>query len=287
MAHLRDLTGQRSGKVVPLRYAGNSKWLCECDCGVVKELGVSGLRQGKTQSCGCERTQKTIDRNRLRQPVAPREDLTGKTFERLTVLDADGPQHWKCRCVCGVEKVIQHHNLTRGVTRSCGCLLRDKNSAFRVYENTELRDKVYNDKKRKRRHTDPVYAERIRAICRASGQRTYHTPRGKARAAQKDAQRRACCRIGEISDVQWLRLVEAWENQCAYCHEERKLTQDHVVPIVRGGKHTIENVVPACRGCNAKKSDLELEDALRRLGCSDFHERRAAAMLLLKDMSNA
>ncbi|MDB4875733.1 MAG: hypothetical protein JWM41_2179 [Gemmatimonadetes bacterium] len=33
---------------------------------------------------------------------------------------------------------------------------------------------------------------------------------------------------------------------------------DHVIPISRGGSHTRENVVPACRSCNSKKGDLML-----------------------------
>ncbi len=31
------------------------------------------------------------------------------------------------------------------------------------------------------------------------------------------------------------------------------LTMDHVVPIIRGGRSTKGNVVPACKSCNAKK----------------------------------
>ncbi len=30
---------------------------------------------------------------------------------------------------------------------------------------------------------------------------------------------------------------------------------DHVIPLSRGGKHALDNVVPACRGCNTSKND--------------------------------
>ncbi len=36
-------------------------------------------------------------------------------------------------------------------------------------------------------------------------------------------------------------------------------TMDHVVPRSRGGGHTWENVVTACRKCNGKKDDKSLE----------------------------
>lgn len=42
-------------------------------------------------------------------------------------------------------------------------------------------------------------------------------------------------------------------------------TYDHVVPIVRGGRNTLENVVVACRGCNGRKGELLLAEAGMRL----------------------
>lgn len=42
--------------------------------------------------------------------------------------------------------------------------------------------------------------------------------------------------------------------RCAYCGR-RADTIDHVVPRSRGGGHTWENCVAACRTCNSKKAD--------------------------------
>jgi 5-methylcytosine-specific restriction endonuclease McrA len=33
---------------------------------------------------------------------------------------------------------------------------------------------------------------------------------------------------------------------------------DHVVPVARGGRHALANILPACGDCNAHKSDLLL-----------------------------
>lgn len=58
-------------------------------------------------------------------------DLTGKVFERLTVVerfiyeDRKGT-YWKCQCECGNEKIILGSNLTSGKTKSCGCYRKDK-----------------------------------------------------------------------------------------------------------------------------------------------------------------
>ena len=55
------------------------------------------------------------------------EDLTGKKFGRLTVLEAtkektkDGRRIWKCQCDCGNIKFASCQNLKRGHCTSCGC----------------------------------------------------------------------------------------------------------------------------------------------------------------------
>ena len=41
---------------------------------------------------------------------------------------------------------------------------------------------------------------------------------------------------------------------CQYCAAPAE-NLDHVIPRSRGGKHTWENVVAACRRCNAKKEN--------------------------------
>lgn len=51
---------------------------------------------------------------------------------------------------------------------------------------------------------------------------------------------------------------------CQYCGGKAE-TVDHVVPRSRGGDHTWENVVAACRRCNAKKRDRFLTESGMRL----------------------
>lgn len=47
--------------------------------------------------------------------------------------------------------------------------------------------------------------------------------------------------------------------RCAYC-ARRADTIDHVIPRSRGGKHTWENCVAACRTCNSRKADRLIEE---------------------------
>ncbi|MFN8509006.1 MAG: HNH endonuclease [Deinococcaceae bacterium] len=55
---------------------------------------------------------------------------------------------------------------------------------------------------------------------------------------------------------------------CQYCGKKTDLTLDHVVPRSRGGPHTWENVVTACRSCNQRKGNRSPEEAGLTLGIS-------------------
>lgn len=53
-------------------------------------------------------------------------DLTGQQFGQWTVLcraesTSSGMARWKCQCACGTSRVVLGANLTRGLSKSCGC----------------------------------------------------------------------------------------------------------------------------------------------------------------------
>ena len=58
MSALKDLTGQRFGRLVVLERAENNmhrktQWKCRCDCGNERVIEGNSLRRGVTKSCGC------------------------------------------------------------------------------------------------------------------------------------------------------------------------------------------------------------------------------------------
>ena len=85
----------------------------------------------------------------------------------------------------------------------------------------------------------------------------------KARAARR-RKRRIDSAIHDLTEVQWMALQDAWEG-CAYCGAGGvPLQRDCVLPISRGGRYTLDNVVPACRSCNTSKCNDEVTTWLRR-----------------------
>jgi 5-methylcytosine-specific restriction endonuclease McrA len=58
---------------------------------------------------------------------------------------------------------------------------------------------------------------------------------------------------GAFTPEEWERLVVAYRGCCAYCGQSKPLEPDHRVALSRGGSNRIENILPACRRCNARK----------------------------------
>lgn len=95
--------------------------------------------------------------------------------------------------------------------------------------------------------------------------RRFSTPTPAARARYAKRRRGRVARAdNDLTAEQWVLLQEAWGG-CAYCGAiAAALQRDCVMPISRGGRYTVENVVPACGSCNASKRNDEVTSWLRR-----------------------
>lgn len=48
-----EIAGKRFGRWKVIEYVGENRWLCECECGTVRDIASFSLRDGQSQSCGC------------------------------------------------------------------------------------------------------------------------------------------------------------------------------------------------------------------------------------------
>lgn len=74
-------------------------------------------------------------------------------------------------------------------------------------------------------------------------------------------------REGAREGVPWERKVvifAAHRFACLYCGAVGHLEIDHVRPVKLGGKSNLENLAPACTGCNRNKKDHRLRDWLAK-----------------------
>ena len=85
--------------------------------------------------------------------------------------------------------------------------------------------------------------------------RTAHPDAWRENARRQKRVRRARIAnvLATLTAAEWNAILEAAGHACIYCGSQEKITQDHLIPISRGGDHTAENVAPACLPCNQSK----------------------------------
>ncbi len=135
----KDLTGQKFNKLAVLhedhKVGKTHYWKCKCDCGNETVVVGSALTSGHTKSCGCAHKKAQL------------KDLTGQTFNRLTVITyshQDGNKHyWKCKCSCGNDVIIDGKYLRIGAVKSCGCMKIERCKAKKP--KIDLTGKVFGD----------------------------------------------------------------------------------------------------------------------------------------------
>ncbi len=84
-------------------------------------------------------------------------------------------------------------------------------------------------------------------------------------AARVARRRRRAREFGLDETYRWLDVIGVWlmfDKRCAYCDEliDGQPQPDHVVPLSRGGRNLISNILPCCAGCNRDKNDLTLAE---------------------------
>lgn len=163
MGRALDLTGERFGRLVAIRPTDKRDsqhlviWEFQCDCGNIVERTGRQVKRGDTQSCGCLRREKLIQRN----VDNGKKTNVGDRFGALVVIEDLGfrqqasrnkRERWsKCQCDCGNIIEQRNNNLQSGMAQSCGCInsrgeriiaqiLRDNNINFATqYSFSDLR----------------------------------------------------------------------------------------------------------------------------------------------------
>jgi 5-methylcytosine-specific restriction endonuclease McrA len=75
--------------------------------------------------------------------------------------------------------------------------------------------------------------------------------------------RKAAKRTGDValvSSQDLSRLVHRYRGRCAYCGIRAHEHFDHIIPLARGGRHSIGNLLPSCAKCNLAKGSRLLAD---------------------------
>ncbi len=56
-----------------------------------------------------------------------------------------------------------------------------------------------------------------------------------------------------LTFLEWEYIKDLFGHTCAYCGKELFLTQDHFIPLSKGGGYELGNIIPSCLSCNSSK----------------------------------
>jgi 5-methylcytosine-specific restriction endonuclease McrA len=90
--------------------------------------------------------------------------------------------------------------------------------------------------------------EKIKAV--HERYRVQHLPK----MAEKAHKYRARKRSNGVYQVSEKELIKLYSSPCIACGTTERVTVDHIIPIVRGGRHSIGNLQPLCLSCNSSKN---------------------------------
>lgn len=169
MAKAVNLIGKRFGRLLVIKRVendkrGQTKWLCQCDCGKQVEVNGYSLTHEKTKSCGCQRKSSAHEEHF--------ENLQGKRFGKLVVLNREDNRKkstmWECICDCGNKTITSASDLKSRKTQSCGCLKYESRNFTHNLSHTRLYKIWMGMKQRCEKsycHAYKWYGERGISVC--------------------------------------------------------------------------------------------------------------------------
>ena len=223
----------------------------------------------------------------------------GEKYGRLKVLKLEkshnGYKYYLCMCDCGTEKIIRGDHLTKGESKSCGCLLKEVLMAKgedltglrfgRLFvKSFSKRDSVENramwececdcgetvvvrGKDLKSGHTKSCGCFRLDLVRKELGEAAFNDLYS---SYKRGAEKRDL--IFELSESEFRLLTSS---NCFYCNKEPSQSRRKSKKRMNGlyiyngidrvnneVGYTLENCVPCCKKCNQGKSDMKFDEFL-------------------------
>lgn len=137
---------------------------------------------------------------------------------------------------------------------------KQKNPERRKEINKKSKDKPENKQKR---------AEHMRAY-RLKNPDAYRNwvQNNPEKANANWNRRRKKLKEGGIFAITNKEMTRLYESACFYCGGKQNIQVDHILPVSRGGRHSIGNLISACKPCNMSKgSKTNMEWVIWKNAC--------------------
>lgn len=219
----------------------------------------------------CSRCQKTKDSSEFGKRVSSKDRLDSRCLECIKECSKQSADKNRAKNGGGIA-VVSRLCPTCRTEKLADCFGTNLGSKDGL--RSECKD-CRNIKTRHRYETDPDFkeGESIRAAQNYIEDRDRILGRSKEWSKNNPEKkvgqrhRRVARLYGQIEfdlPIDFIKILkEEQENKCAYCsRDDVKLTVEHMLPLSRGGKHCMNNIVVACTTCNFSKHNKTLEEWL-------------------------
>lgn len=125
-----------------------------------------------------------------------------------------------------------------------------KESHHKYYINNIEKSKIWGAKRNGKPTTEK------RKLYLAEYKKTHKVPKELMALRSSDRRARERNAQGNLTVGKWREILFLYENKClccGKCGDTVKITVDHVIPLIAGGKHSTDNVQPLCFSCNSRK----------------------------------
>lgn len=219
--------------------------------------------------------------------LACHKQLSNKFFGRFSVLCNSCAATLKrcptCRQIKPHSAFYKNPSQTDGLDPHCIECKREWQASYRSTPKQKQRDKLsrqqyqqtqsYKDSQRRYRQTEKgrivmrrgwrkyYYSETGQKTIKRSYKRWIQSPNGRT-LTRHWAKRWRAAKFnngGSHTLLEFQTLCDMFGNQCLCCGQKVKLTEDHIIPLSRGGSDDISNIQPLCQSCNSSKNNRAID----------------------------
>ena len=266
MIELREVAGQRFGRLLVLRRAGDSrplryKVICACDCGKECVAWMGDLNAGHKRSCGCIKAEIAAER---RAPTGAKKCPKCNTVKPLAEFynQSGSPTGKTYRC----KSCMTAYN--RSVVERSTAWHRENYKLNKAHFN--VRSKLYRDThayQLKAYRQTPEYKAKKSVWDRRHYERNTIALRERSRKTALDrpemyrAYKNSYKAKKRSAFVEFVDVAAVYERDMGLCQicglvaEGGDFSLDHRFPISKGGVHSMGNCQTAHLICNIRKSD--------------------------------
>lgn len=164
---------------------------------------------------------------------------------------------------CGNNKPLSEFYKNRarkdGVDTYCKDCEKARNKEPKRAEQNRKANRVYitkNPELQKARQADWYSRNKSEHAAYGREYRERTIEQSRAREANIAQRRRARRRENGVLSVSSKDILALLSQPCLACGTCESITIEHLVPLARGGRHSIGNLAPLCQSCNSSKGSM-------------------------------